>query len=329
VVLAYYNENDRFAANWLRVLIANGHIAPGDVDERSIEDVPPDDLRPYTQCHFFAGIGGWSYALRLAGWPDDRPVWTGSCPCQPYSAAGARGGDDDPRNLWWAFRWLIDQRRPTTVFGEQVASKDGRRWFSGVRLDLETLGYGVRGADLCAAGASAPDIRQRLFWMANANGGQSRQAGTIQPGRQHGQFAANGGVADRMGDAACRGRVKGRLDIAGDYAANGEGSNDRVRYASPPSRMGDANGAGHALGTRITGNDGTPIGATGRQAAVEASPWSDYIVLQCKDGNRRASAEPGAFPLAYGVPARVGRLRGYGNAIVPQVAARFIEACLG
>lgn len=50
---AYYNEIDPFAAQWLRNLIAAGHIAPGEVDERSIEDVTPDDLRGFTQCHFF------------------------------------------------------------------------------------------------------------------------------------------------------------------------------------------------------------------------------------------------------------------------------------
>lgn len=52
---AYYNEIDPYAAQWLRNLIAAGHIAPGDVDERSIEDVKPDDIKHYTQCHFFAG----------------------------------------------------------------------------------------------------------------------------------------------------------------------------------------------------------------------------------------------------------------------------------
>ena len=85
----YYNEHDAKAAAWMRELIKEGLIADGDVDERSIVDVQPGDLAGYTQCHWFAGIGGWSLALRLAGWPDDRPVWTGSCPCQPFSSAGS------------------------------------------------------------------------------------------------------------------------------------------------------------------------------------------------------------------------------------------------
>jgi DNA (cytosine-5)-methyltransferase 1 len=84
---AYYNEHDSFAAAWLRELIIEGAIAQGDVDERDIRDVTATDLRGYTQCHFFAGIATWSYALRCAGWPDSRPVWTGSCPCQSFSAA--------------------------------------------------------------------------------------------------------------------------------------------------------------------------------------------------------------------------------------------------
>lgn len=65
---AYYNEIDKYAAQWLRNLITAGLIADGVVDERSIEDVHPNDLREFTQCHFFAGIGVWSLALaRAAG----------------------------------------------------------------------------------------------------------------------------------------------------------------------------------------------------------------------------------------------------------------------
>ncbi|WP_220709009.1 DNA cytosine methyltransferase, partial [Citrobacter portucalensis] len=126
---AYYNEIDPFAAQWLRNLIAGGHIAPGEVDERSIEDVTPDDLRGFTQCHFFAGIGAWSHSLRLAGWPDDKPVWTGSCPCQPFSAAGKGDGFADERHLWPHFFHLISEHRPQHVFGEQVASGNANTWF--------------------------------------------------------------------------------------------------------------------------------------------------------------------------------------------------------
>ena len=133
---AYYNEIDPFAAQWLRNLIAAGHIAPGEVDERSIEDVTPDDLRGFTQCHFFAGIGIWSHSLRLAGWPDDRPVWTGSCPCQPFSAAGKGDGFADERHLWPAFFHLISECRPQHIFGEQVAAGNANAWLDLVQADL-------------------------------------------------------------------------------------------------------------------------------------------------------------------------------------------------
>ncbi|MBT1426893.1 DNA cytosine methyltransferase [Dickeya dianthicola] len=167
--LAYYNEIDKFAAQWLRNLIDAGHIAPGIVDTRSIEDVTANDIHGFTQCHFFAGIGVWSYALRRAGWPDSKPVWTGSCPCQPFSAAGKKGGVADERHLWPAFFHLIHQRRPDVVFGEQVASSDGRAWFDTVQNDMENVDYACAALDLCAAGVGAPHVRQRLFWVAHAN----------------------------------------------------------------------------------------------------------------------------------------------------------------
>ena len=59
----YYNEFDPFAAAWLRNLIKAGHLPDGEVDERDMRLVDAGDVAGFTQCHFFAGIGGWAYAF--------------------------------------------------------------------------------------------------------------------------------------------------------------------------------------------------------------------------------------------------------------------------
>jgi DNA (cytosine-5)-methyltransferase 1 len=195
---SYYNEIDPYAAQWLRNLIAAGHIAPGDVDERSIVDVRPDDLAGYTQCHFFAGIGGWSLALRLAGWADDRPVWTGSCPCQPFSFAGKGASSDDERHLWPAWFPLIAECRPAVVFGEQVEAAIGWGWLDAVFADVEGEGYACGAAIVPACGVGAPHRRDRVWFVADTQRDEqprqeprSRPAGRM--GRQQQQLPWDGG----------------------------------------------------------------------------------------------------------------------------------------
>jgi DNA (cytosine-5)-methyltransferase 1 len=166
--LNYYNEWDSFAAEWLRELIKEGLVPSGHVDERSIVDVEPKDLHGYTQCHFFAGIGGWSYALQLAGWDSTRPVWTGSPPCQPFSTAGKQKGKEDERHLWPAFFKLIRECKPPTVFGEQVASAIAQGWYDDLQDDMETEGYATGMAVLPACSIGAPHKRNRLFFVADS-----------------------------------------------------------------------------------------------------------------------------------------------------------------
>ncbi|WEJ31722.1 DNA cytosine methyltransferase [Devosia sp. SD17-2] len=170
----YYNEWDQKAAAVLRARIADGSLPDGDVDTRSIEDVTADDLQGYVSCHFFAGIGGWPLALRQAGWPDDRPVWTGSCPCQPFSRAGKGLGFADERHLWPSFHWLIQQCRPPVIFGEQVAGADADPWIDLIQFDLEALDYAVGAVPFPAAGVGAPHIRDRLYWVADTESGSER-----------------------------------------------------------------------------------------------------------------------------------------------------------
>ena len=364
---AYYNEIDPYAAQWLRNLIAAGHIAPGDVDERSIEDVNPDDLRGYTQCHFFAGIGVWSKALRDAGWPDDRPVWTGSCPCQPFSTAGKGGGFADERHLWPAFHWLIEQHRPDVVLGEQVASKDGLSWFDLVSSDLEGSGYACGAVDLCAAGLGAPHIRQRNYWCASRGANGMANSPSRLNLRQHEspRLLHELGFPDKASDVVnapseqaglprrtreSGGSADGRIHntASARLFSTGKGPEDQARnetWMRGPERRRAINGDSGPGASRLADSDGGDTGAEREQCGGEhrqqpthggpgeerrhASPtngqWRDADWLFCRDGKWRP-VEPGTFPLAHGATARVGRLRAYGNAIVPQVAAEVINA---
>jgi DNA (cytosine-5)-methyltransferase 1 len=178
-VVAYYNEIDLHAAQHLRNLIDAGHIAPGVVDTRSIEDVTPNDLIGFNQCHFFAGIGGWSLALRRAGWPDSRPAWTASCPCQPFSAAGKGLGFADERHLWPSAHWLVGQRRPVVVFGEQSGSADANDWIDLVQADVEALGYAFGAVAFPSASVGAPHQRDRAYWVADADRQQWERRGNF------------------------------------------------------------------------------------------------------------------------------------------------------
>ncbi|WP_116363877.1 DNA cytosine methyltransferase [Enterobacter kobei] len=340
---AYYNEIDPFAAQWLRNLIAGGHIAPGEVDERSIEDVTPDDLRGFTQCHFFAGIGVWSHSLRLAGWPDDKPVWTGSCPCQPFSAAGKGDGFADERHLWPHFFHLISERRPQHVFGEQVASGNANTWFDLVQADLEGMEYAFGLVPFTSASIGAPHIRERAYWVAHAS--SRRHDGRTETSGQKARPGAGDAISDRVDGMAYS---NNRIGDEGETIRTGR---DAILNGCGANQLGDANI------TRLEGlgrNDGAagrqratgPVAAAGvHMRALEVNGfWRDADWLLCRDGKWRP-VEPGTFPLVDGAAARmgrvepgvarvassnrVGRLKGYGNAINAQAAAEFIRAYMG
>jgi len=296
---AYYNEIDPYAAEWLRNLITAGHIAPGEVDTRSIVDVKPNDLARFNQCHFFAGIGVWSYALRRAGWPDSRSVWTGSCPCQPFSSAGQGNGFSDERHLWPAWFHLISQRNPDVIFGEQVASKDADAWIDLVHADLEALGYAFGAIPFPSAGIGAPHIRDRLYWVGHASGTGLAQRERIA-GVSGGTPGANTGQA---------------FERAGIYL--GGMANHHSDGCQQGGEGGEAMGHGKAAGADCGAS--RPIPTNGF--------WRDADWLGCRDGKWRP-VEPGTFPLAHGTPARVVRLRAYGNAINAKAAQAFIECVM-
>lgn len=363
----YYNEWDSFAAEWLKQLIKDGLIPDGEVDSRSIADVEPSDLKGFTQCHFFAGIGGWSRALQLAGWGSDRPVWTGSPPCQSFSTAGKGKGKDDERHLWPVFFNLIRECQPPTVFGEQVAASIRYGWLDDLQADFEREGYASAAAVLPAGGIGAPHKRERLFFVADSQSKRGNrglrelhqqneeQQARKEPGQDGTCERIYGSPTDFVADPINE-RPQGRVHWGED--SEREAINGYPGRSGPTNTLGDTNSdrpqsrhetpetAGHgntadAAGIRAELLDNSNARRhntkeekirAGREFAIVpefTSFWSESTVIYCRDGKYRPiPTEPALFPLANGIPNRVGILRGAGNAIVPQAAAEIIKAYL-
>lgn len=360
----YYNEFDPKAAAWLRELIAAGEIPDGDVDTRDIRQVQAHELTGYIQCHFFAGIAGWSEALRIAGWPVTRPAWTGSCPCQPFSALGAGKAQADERHLWPEMYRLIRECQPVTVFGEQVNAAVGHGWLDGISADMERESYAIGSIVLGAHSRGAPHIRQRIWWAATRDS-ESSAIAVGHPTSDGGRFGVTR-QSETQPDPLQRESVSG-LSIAerserwplvqrneydrrqtGQESGSQRSSGSATRWMGEPIQPGSQ---GHA-------RNGDCLDESGRLAASEArsitaasdvpcgvsnpakplvrsiaSAWNESgdrenRLILCRDGKiRRVPLEPAFFPLVDGFSGvRVGLLRGAGNAIVPEVAAEFIQA---
>lgn len=390
----YYNEHDEDKAAWLRELIREGVIADGEVDTRSIAEVCFEDLAGFSQHHFFAGIGVWSYALRLAGWPDDRPVWTGSCPCPSFSAAGKGGGFDDARHLWPDWARLIRKCRPATLFGEQADDAIGYGWLDLVQTDLEREDYAVGKAVLGACSVGAPHIRQRLYFVAHS--AESRfsgdsDGGTICEGQtsrsRSGESERYGGNGGGLADSDLRGQpvcgeprsqhdgeqrsesVRRMADSNGNQSRGRHGKAGdsreeiRIRTSTDANSISQPVGMGESNAERLQERerDGRVQRFALEAQEGQASECGNFVngfwrgadwVLRKRWNSEDwewCPTEPGTqqmvdgtsesvervlrkdyetFPLATSVKNRVLKLKGYGDAIVAPLAAKFIQACM-
>jgi DNA (cytosine-5)-methyltransferase 1 len=323
---AYYNEIDGAAADVLRELIRRDVIARGDVDTRSIKDVQPEDLDGYTQCHFFAGGGLWSVAARLAGWPDDRQLWTGSCPCQPFSQAGKRAGTDDPRHLWPDFHRLISACRPPVVMGEQVAGADGYGWFDGVRSDLARESYAGRAVDIPVCAIDGPHQRNRLYWVAERSGcvfgdaeGERWGEGRTKHEFWGGRIASAGADVQLQSNSNSCGRDRWQEDA--QRSSQGRTSAERAADGVfADADQSELQGQPPAWQQQVSQPYARPL--------RNGSWWSDHEwIISPLDGKARR-AKPGIPFLVDGLPGRVDLWRVGGNAISPILAAEVISAYL-
>lgn len=338
---AVYNENDPFAAQWLRELIKTGEITQGDVIETDIRSLHGSDIAQYDQIHLFAGIGVWARAVRDTGLENENLI-SGSCPCQPFSVGKKGKGKSfeehtkDERHLWPHMRRVIGEINEARVdpipivFGEQVhGSTSGEKWFYQlVQPEMERKGYRCGAISLGSHSVGGAHKRQRLYWSAI-----------------HRDMANTGsfGRYERAGKSTDRFIGKTGEDIKSRSEVRDVHSNSSTQTVS--KSVADSNGSSNGCsklqnkserdtwGQRNrheSDNDSVEHGLQRKSNDSIGHANSGYKWVYCVDDTWRPIPSERAFRPLDDEPTpdlgRVGQIRGYGNAIDLRVATAYLTA---
>ena len=267
-------------------------------------------------------------------------VICGGFPCQPVSHAGQQKGRNDDRWLWPHFARLLGVLRPRYALVENVPglfTANGGDAFGEVVGDLASLGYDCEWDVISAADVGAPHLRKRVWIVAESqrarSGVQSRHTETRGQRGEHSRASQPTLVSPDDGETRPEGIDTGRTDLAhADSARRPRNQNDdgaRVRQSDAPGgrrgdqrerqkatrkeAVADADGAGREERRRSQ-----PVGTEQRPPQRRREAVADAYVLTAPLGGTW-EPEPDVGRVAHGVSKRVDRLKGLGNAVVPQV----------
>ncbi len=291
----------------------------------------------------------------LANDPDrnvpDCDILTAGYPCQPFSLAGKRGGEEDPRHIWPYILRIVASKRPAwcvfeNVYGHLTLGLDQ------VLLDLEAEGYATRPFIVPACGVDAPHRRDRVWIIAkkvrpDTNGERPHRAQEYKHGEAEptdGQERVSGSVCEVLADSGS----------AAEWSAGDVGNPNRSRQKGDNGRQSAQeleNGCedvADPLGSRSKARGGDKLGADDKSRSNQRQSQSggDKVIMADTNNSRREEQrwpqpaqpkheapqcrsgwlpEPPVGRVANGIPKRVDRLKGLGNAIVPQIAQRIGE----
>jgi DNA (cytosine-5)-methyltransferase 1 len=232
-------------------------------------------------------------------------ILTGGFPCQPFSLAGKRKGQDDERYLWGEMLRAIQEIKPRFVIAENVfgiTNIDGGLVFQQVCLDLENEGYEVQPFIIPASAKNAPHRRDRCWFIAYANGNDGRSTNR-ESGCQ--ESKANG-----EGEQSVHSRTwtNGNEGNVADSQRNGLEHWNEARNLQTESIKTQKKG----------GNFTNDFEANGSQSNWEMFPTKSPI---CSGNDGLSNRLDGiTFPKW-----RAESIKGYGNAIVPQIAYQLFE----
>ena len=228
---------------------------------------------------------------------------TGGFPCQPFSVAGKRLGKEDDRAIWPEMLRVIREAKPAWIIGENVAGIVTME-LDNILSDLEGIGYAAWPLVIPACAVDARHRRDRVWIIARRNVEDS--AGERSRGESGNALHEGRGASEAGGTGIPQATGRQNGSAIGDDWTTGQD----VAHADSPRVQGQR-GKLAAFGEA----------RQGRQSAAPNSNAGDQRGEAC-----RWLPEPELGRVAHGIPHRAHRLRGLGNAIVPQVAEEIIRA---
>jgi DNA (cytosine-5)-methyltransferase 1 len=244
-------------------------------------------------------------------------ILTGGFPCQPYSSAGERLGKADERHLFPEMLRAIKEIKPKWVIGENVrglVSWGGGVVFHEVCDDLEREGYEVQPFLIPAASKDAPHRRERIWFIAYSDGIRSGQSGDRRQTKQFNEDGKKGVVTNSKLHENRYSNNGGSKQEEGDLRRGKESNVPDSLYSDGIST--NTNGIGSSWGNSET------IGEVRQEKQFEAQysskGWQSFPTTPCiRGGDDGLSHELDSISVSKWCKESI---KGYGNAIVPQVA---------